>query len=74
MTSLSVQVLMALRQTEDYQLLQSRFESLFIWPALLSAIYPPFQRSDYSDKAGGPSYRSKLSDPDAPHGGVTRKQ
>ncbi|KAK7095295.1 uncharacterized protein [Littorina saxatilis] len=65
------EVLNALRQTEDYKLLESRFQALFTWPALMSTIYPPFQRKDYSQKAG-PGSQPRPKDPYSPHFNTAR--
>ncbi|KAL8562420.1 hypothetical protein ACOMHN_066134 [Nucella lapillus] len=49
----------SVHRTEEYQLLKARFQSVFTWPALLSAIYPPFQRKEFCIKAGGVSHQQQ---------------
>ncbi|XP_076436338.1 uncharacterized protein LOC143275898 [Babylonia areolata] len=66
-------VLESIRKTEEFQLLQSRFLSVFTWPALLSAIYPPFQRKEFTDKAGGQSHIQKPGDNEFPSFQTVRK-
>lgn len=65
-------VLEALRKTDDYKLLQSRFQSVFLWPALLSTVYPPFIRADYAQKAGG--HDNRCMPEDYPHFQASRRK
>ncbi|XP_046370127.2 uncharacterized protein LOC124144641 isoform X2 [Haliotis rufescens] len=49
--TLTTSHLRKIRNTEQYALLKARFQALFVWPALVSTIHPPFDRKDFCQKA-----------------------
>lgn len=53
-----------LRKTDAYRLLQARFQAAFLWPVILSAIYPPFQRQDFTEKAELGERQGAFADPE----------
>lgn len=42
--------LVSIRKTHDFKMLQARFQSLFLWPALLSTIHPTTDDEKGSEK------------------------